>query len=415
MTPKQRAELRASEIRSKLSELGGVETLTDEQRTEIDELRQEYQDTETRIRALAISEDEPESEEVETIDSEEKEKRELRAKVTAGTYAHQVQFGRAYDGAEAEYNAAMGHGPEAFPLELLAPPAEPVEERATSDIDTVTKSSRWVDRLFADTAAMRIGISPDTVAPGEESYPITTGGASAAQRARSEAAADATTAMSADKLGPLRNVVSSTYNVEDDMRNPGYSAAIERDLRGVLTEGLDRAVFLGDDGASGTDADITGLMTATGLIEKEITQANKVKGSNVLQVFAELINGKAAVSAADIRTVLAEGAYQLWLYTLANTGASVDTTIMEFIRRAGIMVTTRGDLETGTDANDFGGFIGLNRGIEGAAAMPIWSSALLIRDPYGGATKGEVTLTLTTQWNFALIRASNFARLKFVA
>ena len=80
-----------------------------------------------------------------------------------------------------------------------------------------------------------------------------------------------------------------------------------RDLRMALVEGVDRAIFLGDDGATPNAGDIVGLTTAAGLTEKTITQANKVKGSNVLQTFAELIDGTAAMTPADLRTVLAVG------------------------------------------------------------------------------------------------------------
>ena len=61
----------------------------------------------------------------------------------------------------------------------------------------------------------------------------------------------------------------------------------------------------------------------------------KSKGANVLSAFASLIDGKHATMASELRTVLSVGAHRLWLSTLANTGNSVDTTISEFLRRAG--------------------------------------------------------------------------------
>ena len=70
---------------------------------------------------------------------------------------------------------------------------------------------------------------------------------------------------------------------------------------------------------------------------------------------------------------------------------------------------------TPTAAGDFGAFIGRARGIVGAAVAAVWNSAAMIRDPYTKANTGEVALTLTTLWGFDLPRASNFARLKFVA
>ena len=84
------------------------------------------------------------------------------------------------------------------------------------------------------------------------------------------------------------------FAVEDAARIPGLEAALTRDLRMALTEGVDKAIFVGDDGASEAGSDITGLQTAAGLTEKTITQAAKVKGGDVLKAFAELVDGKHA-------------------------------------------------------------------------------------------------------------------------
>ena len=205
------------------------------------------------------------------------------------------------------------------------------------------------------------------------------------------------------------------FNIEDAARIPGLESALTRDLRMALTEGVDRAVFLGDDSASPNAGDITGLTTASGLVEKTITQTNKTKGSNVLQVFAELIDGKAAMMPSDLKAVLSVGANTLWSHTLANTGASVDTTIAEFLRRFGLNWMTRGEIETATAADDFGAFVGLGRGLDGSGVAAIWEAGELIRDPYSGADKGKISLTLFYLWDFGLPRASNFARVTFAA
>ena len=58
MTPLQKAQLRSSEIRSRMADLASGET-TDEVRSEIDALKSEYRDVETRSQALMVSEDKP--------------------------------------------------------------------------------------------------------------------------------------------------------------------------------------------------------------------------------------------------------------------------------------------------------------------------------------------------------------------
>ena len=346
----------------------------------------------------------------ETVgDAEDRERAELRSKAKLGGYVAAAIEQRSADGAEAEYNAAVGIAGNRFPLELLAP----VEDREATGVDTATMPRTWLDRLFSGTAADAVGVSMESVPVGKSSHPVTTMGATAAQRGKSEAAADAPWTLSVIEMTPKRNAVRLLFNIEDVGRIPGLESALTRDLRMALVEGVDRAIFLGDNTANPNAGDIVGLTTAAGLVEKSIAQAGKVKGSDTLQVFAELIDGKAAMMPSDLKAVFAVGANTLWSHQLANTGASVDTTIAEFLRRFGLNWMTRGDIEATTADTEFAAFVGLGRGLDGSGVAAVWEAGELIRDPYSGAGKGEVALTLTHLWDFKLPRASNFARVTF--
>ncbi len=423
MTPAQKKlrelQERRSRERQRMAELGLADSLTDETRQELDTIEAGTPDLERQIRAAQVAVDGEESEQRAAganarkpeADAETRERAELRGRVRLGRYVAAAIEQRSADGAEAEFNAAVGIAGNRFPLELLAP----VEIRATTDTDTATMPRTWLDRLFAETAAAAVGISFESVPTGVASFPVTTAGASAAQRGRTETAADAAWTVGVTELKPTRNAVRCVFSVEDAARIPGLESALTRDLRAALTEGVDRAVFVGDAGATGTDADIVGLQTASSVTEKTITQGNKLKGSNVLQAFAELIDGKHATMPGQLRGVLSVSASTLWAHTLANTGASVDTTIAEFLRRWGLSWMAREGLAANTNANSFAGYVGLGRGIDGAGVAAVWESGELIRDPYTSAAKGEIALTLTYLWGFGLPRASNFARIKFVA
>ena len=195
----------------------------------------------------------------------------------------------------------------------------------------------------------------------------------------------------------------------------GFSRyALTRDLRMGLVDAVDLAVFEGDTGATGTDADITGLQTAANVIEKGVTQANKVKASNTLAAFVELIDGKHATGPSDLRIVSSVGAITLWMTTIANSTAE-NQTLAQFLRASEINWSTRGDIENATTNGKFGAFIGRGRGIDGAGVAAVWDAGELIRDPYTSAAKGGVVLTLNYLWNFGLPRPSDFARLKFVS
>ena len=116
----------------------------------------------------------------------------------------------------------------------------------------------------------------------------------------------------------------------------------------------------------------------------------------------------------DLNVVASVGAWRLWENTIINATAD-NMTLGAFLRSAGLSWTARGEIETATDDGDIAAFVGRGMGIDGAGVAAVWEAGELIRDPYSGAAKGEVALTLCYLWDFALPRASNFARIAFDA
>ena len=413
MTPKQKIELRRSEIRERLAAVAALtgDKLTEEVKTERGALLVELRESEPQLQAAIAAE--PEKREVitPTEDAKAKEFRELRESIKLSSYVEAAMESRAVDGKEAEFNAEIGlRAGGAFPLELLAP----VEKRTTTNTDSQTTQRTWLDRLFAETAAMHLGVTFESVEPGIASFPVTTAGASAAQRGRAEAAGDAAWTVGVTELKPSRNTVRAVFSDEDAMRLPSLEAALRRDLSMALMEGVDRVIFVGDDGASEAAGDIAGLTTLANVVERTITQANKVKGPETLAEFLALVDGIHATGVDGLRVVATVGANTLWGSTVANAAAE-NQTVAQFLRASMLTWTTRGGIEAATAADDFGAFVGRGRGIEGAAVSAMWNSGTLIRDIYTGAAKGECALTLSYFWNFGLPRPTSFARVKFVA
>ena len=108
------------------------------------------------------------------------------------------------------------------------------------------------------------------------------------------------------------------------------------------------------------------------------------------------------------------GANVLWGSTIV-AAAVENQTLAQFLRANGMSWGARYDIDTNTANNDYGAYIGLRRGIEGAGIAAVWESAGMIRDPYSDASKGEVAITLNYLWDLAFPRTANFKRLKFVA
>ena len=415
---------RQSKERGKMAELGAAETLTAETRAELDAIEAGTPDLERQLRAATVAVEAEEAEQREAgkagegrdvQDGEDRERAELRAKVKLTGYVSAAIEQRSSDGAEAEYNAAVGIAGNRFPLALLAPPeqrAARTEDRATTGVDTATMPRTWLDRLFADTAAMRIGITMESVPVGAASFPVTTAGADAAQRGKEQVTADAAWTIGVTELKPKRNATRLLFSIEDAARIPGLESALTRDLRMALTEGVDRAIFLGDSTASPNAGDIVGLVGAS-ITETTITQANKILGPGTLAAFTAMVDGIHANTIADLNIVSTVGAYRLWENTIIHSTGTV-TTMAKFLRDAGLSWAARGEIEDNTANNDFGAFVGRKMGLNGAGVAAVWEAGELIRDPYSGAAKGEIALTLCYLWDFGLPRTSNFRRIKFV-
>ena len=419
MTSKQKIELRLSEVRSRLNEISGLEgdSLTEEVRNEAEALQGEYSGLEIRHRAAIVAEGDAEKRARLEYgdDPEARERRELRARVRVGNYITSAQEQRGLEGPEAEYNQACGVRSGRFPLHLLAP--EP-EVRAESDASAKANQQTWIDRVFDQSMAAGLGITMQSVAAGVATFPVTTSGATGGQRARMEAKSADTQVISAIEMRPKRATAHLVFSLEDSYRLPGLEDALRRDMRMAVLEAVDKAIFTSDAGADGTDADITGLQTHAGVDETTLTQANKVKHAETFKSFVDLIDGKFATGFSDLNIVSSVGANALWEGTtlaVASETSSIFKTLAAFLRENGIKWMTRGGIDTATTNGKFGAFIGLNRGIENAGVAAIWDEAMLIRDEFSGADKGEVSLTLCTFWDFALPRSANFKRLKFVS
>ena len=313
------------------------------------------------------------------------------------------------NGPELELNQHLKIQDGYFPMELLA---GKLETRALRDGDAQASQGTWLDRVFRGTAAESLGISFRPVSPGVAAFPVTTAGGNPQQRGRTQAAAERTYSVNVVEIKPARRAVHGIYSIEDDARLPGLSAAIERDMRMAMVESVDLAVFNGDNGANENTADVVGLETAA-ITEATLTQNRKIKADETLKFFLAYVDGQYAASLGDVRIVTSVGTNVLWYGTIQ--AATVDTqSLAQFLMASGLTWTARGGIDTNTINGDFGAYIGLQRGIEGAGIVAVWEQGQLVRDIYSGATSGEVQLTLNYLFQLAFPRTDNFKRLKFV-
>ena len=108
-----------------MAELAVINQLDDETRAELDTIENGTADLERQIRAATTAVEAEEAEQRaaqngETVeDAEDRERAQLRGKVKLTGYVAAALEQRSADGAEAEFNAAVGIAGNRFPIELF--------------------------------------------------------------------------------------------------------------------------------------------------------------------------------------------------------------------------------------------------------------------------------------------------------
>ena len=410
MTPVQKWTLALTEARGKLGDALDAEEPNAE---EIQKLTREVRHADEALTAAKLLEPEPAEPVVTETRQYDSKLAELRASVDLTKHVKAALAGTiAQGGPEAEYNEELSIEAGWFPLDLLT---RQLEDRAARDGDGAASQATWLDYLFAGTAADRVGVSFRPVASGVHTIPTFSAAPSGVQRARSEAVAEGTFTLAVSEMTPKRSAVYGIYSVEDESRLGGMSDAMVRAMSGGIASAVDLAIFKGDSGASGTDADIAGFQTTLAAArEVTITQANKILAAGTLAAFAGMVDGRYANAMGDLRAVLSVGANTLWASTVPNAANGNQRTIAAILRENGLTWTTRDAIESATANDDFGAYVGKAQGIEGAAVAAVWNMGRLVRDEFSGKAKGEIELTLDYQWDFKVVRDANFHRVKFV-
>ena len=91
---------------------------------------------------------------------------------------------------------------------------------------------------------------------------------------------------------------------------------------------------------------------------------------------------------ADVRMVASVGSNTLWGGTV-HAAAVSNETVAAFLRANGVNWLTRGGIDANTANGDFGAYIGLAQGIEGAGVAAVWNQGRLVRDEFTGKSEGR--------------------------
>ena len=385
MTDRQKLELRQSQIRSRLADLGREEATADGKK-EIDGLSVEYSSNEARVRALMVSEDAP----VVTV-KESAEREELYAKASVGDLVYALVNGRSgvADGAMAELQKERGLGANEISIRQLAPEKYAVTPAPS---DTGQKQEEIIPYVFPQACAAFLGVHMPTVGVGEAVFPVLTKTLEVRTPAENAAAAETTGTFSADVLSPSRLQASFFYSREDRARFMGMDEALRENLSMGLADGYDKAILAGPNG----------LLTATNLANHNVTSVTDFPGY-ISELGYSRVDGRFASMTADLRLVVGSGTYA-HAGSIYRGNNSEETALDRLMRMTGgVKVSAHVPAVAANRQN-----VVIRRGMNRDMVAPIWENVALIPDEVTKAADGQIVITAVMLHAVKVLRAAGF-------
>ena len=422
MTTAQKLAIRLSEIRSKLNELSGLESLTAEQRSEVDKLTDEYADAETRHRASIVAESE-QAEQRQAGDvegSEGAELRRLQSTARLSRYLSAAASGTAVDGAESELLDALevrGHagvqpGSVQVPLSCLLEP-EPEQRAATttSAYGGPIMQRPILQRLFGPGIMDLLGVRMDTVPAGRSEWPLITSGVAPAMAAED---ADAPTPVAwtvgPQSLKPKRLTGQYDFSAEAAASVLDLEGALRRDLADAVKSQMSDQLLNGD----GSGANVTGFYLRLAAPPDPGAESGFL---DYTRLPAMAVDGLHASTETETSILLGVDVYR-HAAGIIQTGSG-ESGIEAINRRcrscmASVYVPDADSsthISTGAILHGQGPNGGAMRG-DSIAAM--WPTLSVIRDIYSLAAKAETRLTYVALWDaFTAFRPDAYNRVAF--
>ena len=394
MTPIQTLEIRAGEIRKRLSELGGMAELTDETRSELDKLKVEYADNDARRAAITIASDSPVTH-VETRSAEGREFRGMLDRANMGDIFDAALNKRVIEGASAELQKHYGLDVNQIPLAMLVkdwPDNDELEHRAVTpapgNVGEILHSI--VPYVFPQSAASFLGVSMPTVPVGQAVFPVLTKELDVRTPAENADADETTGTFSADVLSPARIQAAFFYSREDRAKFAGMDAALRENLTEGLSAGLDKQILAGT----------AGLFTGTNLSNNAVT-VDDTFDSYLSNLCWNQIDGRYASTARDLSMVVGAATLKDLGQTYRNT--SVDRSALDRLMEltSGVRVSAYVPAPSSNRQD-----VVIKRGMSMTAVAPIWEGISLIPDEVTKAKQGQLVITGVMLYAMKVLRTA---------
>ncbi len=407
MLRSQKLEIKSVEIRGRLSELAGLDSLEEDQRTELKEKTAELRQVEEqRVAALEVETLEGEQAEKrdvlgDVLDPEERERQEILGKARLGNAIRAVIDGKPLTGAESELRSAFSlSGDHEIPHELF----EPREARAATDAPatgTQVNEQPVQPFIYKEGVAGFLGIDMPQVGGGTASHPVLTTGTPAGMKAKGAAADETEAAFTISTSTPKRVTGSFRVRVEDMALFPQLEDSLRRDIPMSLSNAVEEQILNGDGQAPNINGLLKRLTTPDEAMEKN------TPGSYVSTVAGSL-DGVHGYTLGDLRTLAGKQTYQAMASGYFDaTAVSVASYLDTYT--GGVRMSDR--IPVASNAQP--GIVRL--GMRPMCVVSVvWGGVTLIRDIYSGAASGEIVVTaLQLIGDVHVLRDGSFAEVSF--
>ena len=255
MLKSQRLLLEQSERREKVNALLGKDSLTDEERSTLDEQTTRLQQIEVEYRAAVVVEQAAENEtrtSSDGLDAEHRERLDLRRRCHLTTYFCSRLGGAALRGAELEYLAADDVPEGAIPLSVMDPdPRDRVEHRAEAPTPAPSTTGRImapiVPTVFETSVAGYLMCEMPRVTTGSYNVPRITTSLTAGWKAK-DGETDSTAAALTVSTSTVKRLSGRMSLRIEDVAAVGmedFEAALRMNLQQVVGNALDDALLNG--------------------------------------------------------------------------------------------------------------------------------------------------------------------------
>ena len=416
-----------NQVRERALELAGIEEPTDENRSEITDLRAKMKTLGTRHETALEAEAFEDRKIAEDPDLEDPEGKELSNLILGSKLSRYVRSGAEErsidDGMESELNAALGVEDGHFPLQLLVDWSGE-EERQQQDmlpvgmrqseehrVDTVTNlsistmamSGQYLIRMLAMSNAQHMGVTTRSVGPGEHNYPYV-GGNSAAGTPAKAAAQDAPAATVTTKTHTPRAVHTRYLITEEDRLKLGnsYEAALRSDLRNQIVSKLDDFVF-----TDATDGMLVTITTPTGDAAISASSSFAAMHGSVL----DAVDGVYAGYLMDLNWSVKPDIYGRAGSVAPNNTAAFLT---EYLTSMGCTVRANEHIpHIASATNQSYTLVSKGKGIQGAAIMSVWNTGTMVLDSTGvNLQSRQVALNVVGYFDFDVIRTDSWYKFR---